>query len=266
MDFLSDIFEYKNGYHVCGLTEELTIQYYLNYYKKTNENILIVTNTLYDANKIFQGLKTYTDNVCLFPMDDFLASVALAISPDLKVRRLETLERLKDEKCIVVTNLMGYLRFLPTKSESSKYELNLVKGNTYEREELLNTLNTLGYNRDSLVTSTGEYAVRGYIIDIFPIESEHPIRLEFFGDEIDSIRFFNEETQLSINEVSSYKLMPFSEISTDEHSSLYEYMNNPFTFFVDENQILNGYEKILVDIKEYNESKNEDIKYIIMMK
>lgn len=262
MDFLSDIFEYKNGYHVCGLTEELTIQYYLNYYKKTNKNILIVTNTLYDANKIFQGLKTYTDNVCLFPMDDFLASVALAISPDLKVRRLETLERLKSEKCIVVTNLMGYLRFLPTKAESSKYELNLVKGNTYEREELLNTLNTLGYNRDSLVTSTGEYAVRGYIIDIFPIESEHPIRLEFFGDEIDSIRFFNEETQLSINEVSNYKLMPFSEISTDEHSSLYEYMNNPFTFFVDENQILNGYEKILIDIKEYNESKDEDIKYM----
>ena len=100
--------------------------------------------------------------------------------------------------------------------------------------------------------------LRGYIIDIFPIESEHPIRLEFFGDEIDSIRFFNEETQLSINEVSSFKLMPFSEVSTEQHNSLYEYMNKPFTFFVDENQILNGYNKILEDIKDYNESKNTD--------
>lgn len=258
MDFLSDIFKYKNGYHVCGLTEELTIQYYLNYYNKKHENVLIVTNTLYDANKIYQGLKTYTDDVCLFPMDDFLASVALAISPDLKVRRLETLEYLKEHSGIVVTNLMGYLRFLPSIKESTNFELLLEKGKNYERDELLSFLDKLGYTRDSLVTSTGEYAVRGYIIDIFPIESDHPIRLEFFGDEIDSIRFFNEETQLSINEVSSFKLMPFSEVSTDQHNSLYEYMNKPFTFFVDENQILNGYNKILEDIKDYNESKNTD--------
>ena len=258
MDFLSDIFNYKNGYHVCGLTEELTIQYYLNYYNKNHENVLIVTNTLYDANKIYQGLKTYTDDVCLFPMDDFLASVALAISPDLKVRRLETLEYLKEHSGIVVTNLMGYLRFLPSIKESTNFELLLEKGKNYERDELLSFLDKLGYTRDSLVTSTGEYAVRGYIIDIFPIESDHPIRLEFFGDEIDSIRFFNEETQLSINEVSSFRLMPFSEVSTEQHNSLYEYMNKPFTFFVDENQILNGYNKILEDIKDYNESKNTD--------
>lgn len=258
MNFLSDIFKYKNGYHVCGLTEELTIQYYLNYYNKNHENVLIVTNTLYDANKIYQGLKTYTDDVCLFPMDDFLASVALAISPDLKVRRLETLEYLKERSGIVVTNLMGYLRFLPSIKESTNFELLLEKGKNYERDELLSFLDKLGYTRDSLVTSTGEYAVRGYIIDIFPIESDHPIRLEFFGDEIDSIRFFNEETQLSINEVSSFRLMPFSEVSTEQHNSLYEYMNKPFTFFVDENQILNGYNKILEDIKDYNEPKNTD--------
>ena len=262
MDFLSDLFEYKNTYHVCGLTEELLNQYYLNYFNKYHENVLIVTNTLYDANKIYQGLKTYTDEVCLFPMDDFLASVALAISPDLKVRRLETLEYLKEHKGIVVTNLMGYLRYLPSKTESSNFELILNKGQEYEREELLSTLENLGYNRDSLVTSTGEYAVRGYIIDIFPIESEHPIRIEFFGDEIDSIRFFNEETQLSINEISSYRLMPFNEVITENHSSLCEYMNDPFTFYVDENQILNGYEKLLNEIKEYNESKNIDTKYM----
>ncbi|MBD9340357.1 MAG: hypothetical protein EGQ54_06245, partial [[Ruminococcus] lactaris] len=133
------------------------------------------------------------------------------------------LEYLKKHSGIVVTNLMGYLRFLPSIKESTNFELILEKGKTYERDELLSFLDKLGYTRDSLVTSTGEYAVRGYIIDIFPIESDHPIRLEFFGDEIDSIRFFNEETQLSINEVSSFKLMPFSEVSTEQHNSLYEY-------------------------------------------
>ena len=75
---------------------------------------------------------------------------------------------------------MGYLRFLPSIKESTNFELILEKGRAYERDELLSFLDKLGYTRDSLVTSTGEYAVRGYIIDIFPIESEHPIRLEFF--------------------------------------------------------------------------------------
>ena len=119
MNFLGEIFKYENHARVCGLTSELQAQYYYHYFKQNDDNILIVTNSLYDSNKIYQKLKTYTDDVCLFPMDDFLSSVALAISPDLKVNRLETLEYLKNhDKTIVVTNLMGYLRFLPSYEKS----------------------------------------------------------------------------------------------------------------------------------------------------
>ena len=115
MNFLADIFRYKECTEVTGLTDELSVLYCLNYFYKKKSNILIVTNSLYEANKVYQKIKTYIDDVCLFPMDDFLSSVALAISPDLKVKRLETLESIKKgEPKIVVTNLMGYLRFLPS--------------------------------------------------------------------------------------------------------------------------------------------------------
>ena len=114
MDFLNDIFQFKDHGTVCGLCDELQILYYLTYFNRYDDNVLIVTNSLYDSNKIYQKLKTYTDDVFLFPMDDFLASVAIALSPDLKVKRLDTLERIKSgKKSIVVTNLMGYLRYLP---------------------------------------------------------------------------------------------------------------------------------------------------------
>jgi transcription-repair coupling factor (superfamily II helicase) len=265
MDFLDSVFKYEKNSIVCGLSSELTILYYINYFKNNDDNVLIVTNSLYDANKIYQNIKTYIDDVCLFPMDDFLSSVAIAISPDLKVTRLETLEHIKNnKKSIVVTNLMGYLRFLPSLNEKSNFKFDLIKDKDIDRNRFIEALDNFGYKRDSLVTSTGEYAIRGYIIDIFPIEADHPIRLEFFGDTIDSIRYFDEESQLSINSLDEYTLLPFDEIETNEHSSLYDYLNNPFVFLVDEKQIINGYEKIANDIVEYKETKNitDNIQYM----
>ena len=257
MNFLGEIFKYENHARVCGLTSELQAQYYYHYFKQNDDNILIVTNSLYDSNKIYQKLKTYTDDVCLFPMDDFLSSVALAISPDLKVNRLETLEYLKNhDKTIVVTNLMGYLRFLPSYEKSQNLKVSLKKGLTIDRAKIVNELEEYGYVRTSLVTSTGEYALRGFIIDIFPIEADHPIRIELFGEEVEAIRVFNEETQLSINEISKIDILPIQELNFDEHSSLFEYMHNPFVFFINENQINNGYNKIRKDIEEYCGNKD----------
>lgn len=254
MDFLDSIFKYENHSKVCGLTTELLVLYYYNYYKSNDSSVLIVTNSLYDSNKIFQRLKTYTDEVCLFPMDDFLSSVALAISPDLKINRLETLEYIKNhKKCIVVANLMGYLRFLPSYENAKNLNISLTKGATIDRDSVIKTLDEYGYTRTSLVTSTGEYALRGFIIDIFPIDENHPVRIELFGDEVESIRIFNEETQLSINEITSICILPIQELNFENHSSLLEYMQNPFVFLVDETQIKNGYNKIKEDIVEYQE-------------
>ena len=81
MDFLNNYFKYQNESEIVGLTSELNIFCILNYFQNTNKSILILTNTLYEANKYFDAMSTYTDDCLLFPMDDFVASVALAISP-----------------------------------------------------------------------------------------------------------------------------------------------------------------------------------------
>ena len=78
---------------------------------------MVVTSSLYEANKMYRLMSSLNDNTLLFPMDDFLTSEALAISPDLMIKRLETINSLVSEKkSIVITNLMGYLRFLPLKN------------------------------------------------------------------------------------------------------------------------------------------------------
>ena len=118
-DNLIDIKIEKNM-GIAGLTDEF-FAVYLNNLKKKNKNILVVVNSLYEANKLYSSVENYTDKVLLFPMDDFLTSEALAISPDLEITRLETLNKLNSNgKYIVITNLMGYLRYLPKKENYNK--------------------------------------------------------------------------------------------------------------------------------------------------
>ena len=263
MDIFSEFFKYENGLTVTGLTKELNIFFVLEMFKKESKNIVILTNTLYEANMYYDGLKTYLDDVYLFPMDDFLTSVAVAISPDLKIKRLETLESIKNnKKSIIVTNLMGFLRYLPDKSNKLNLEFVLKKDSGLKRDEILDLLDKYGYVRESIVTTTGEYAVRGYIIDVFSTQDDHPIRIEFFGDDIDSIRYFDESTQLSIKEIDSVTIKPYTEIVSDSNSSLCDYLDDPYVVMINRDQIDVSYEKLQNDILEYNESQDSNKKYM----
>lgn len=261
MNIFND-FKYDNNIIIQGLTKELNTFYVQNLYNNTQKNILIVTSTLFEANQIFKNLKTYLDNVYLFPMDDFLTSVALAVSPEFKVKRLETLDKIKEKRSIVITNLTGYLRYLPDINIKDKLNLEITKSTKINREKLEEILDKYGYNKETLVTTTGEYAVRGYVIDIFLINEEHPIRIEFFGSNIDSIRYFNESTQLSIKQLDSINITPNKEVTTTKNSSIYDYLKEPITIFYNRSQIENSYKKMLEDIINYNKEIDSNEKFM----
>ena len=113
MSIFKHLLSIDNKSNIYGLTRETKAIYLWNYYLENKKSMLIVTDTLYESNKLYQALIKYTTDVVFFPMDDFLTSEALAISPELKTTRLETLnELINGTKKIVITNLMGYLRFL----------------------------------------------------------------------------------------------------------------------------------------------------------
>ena len=119
MNIFKDLFNKFDYENIAGLTNELKCVYMNNYINKNNNSILLVCNSLYEANKYYQRILNYTKDVLFFPMDDFLTSEALAVSPELKITRLESLKELVEEKRIVVTNLIGYLRYLPSKDISN---------------------------------------------------------------------------------------------------------------------------------------------------
>ena len=100
---------------VFGLNDGLASFYLYHLFVKSDNAILVVANNLFNAGKLYETLLSYTKDVLFFPMDEFIASEALAISPELKYERINTLsELLVNNKKIVVTTLNGYLRFLPS--------------------------------------------------------------------------------------------------------------------------------------------------------
>ena len=116
---------------ILGLNNELKALFVFNKFKEINKSIIFLTNSLYEANNFFQIFSNYTNDVLLFPMDDFLTSEALAVSPELKINRLETLNELINSHKIVIVNLMGYLRYLPPKQLYEKSFINLKVNQDY---------------------------------------------------------------------------------------------------------------------------------------
>ena len=275
MSFFDNIIDNINGDSIYGLTYELKGLFIYKKFNQTKKNIICVTSTIYEANKLYQILINYTDKVSFFPMDDFLTSEALAISPEFKYTRLDTLTTILKEKRIIITNLMGYLRFLPKKETFKNSFLKLKLNQEIRPNSLVRNLIKLGYNRESIVNKTGEIAVRGYIIDIFPINYNNPIRVEFWGDNIERISIFDVDSQISKEIIESALITPVTEFIIDKEideepkqrelinyikpSSIIDYLDNPITIFNDKESIISNYNLLFEEITNYKETNNIDL-------
>lgn len=260
---------------IVGLTNELKSIYMYNLFIQKERSIILICNSLYEANKLYQSLCKYTNDVLFFPMDDFLTSEALAMSPELKITRLETLNELvKNNKKIVLTNLMGYLRFLPLPSLYEKKYISLKLNQNIEINNLVSKLLDMGYSRETIVNKTGEIAVRGFVVDIFPIASKNPIRIEFWGDQIDSIKEINVDTQLTIKYINGFEIGPVTEFLVNQEmdekknhrelpnygkvANIKDYLDNPIVIYNNYEELKIGYNLLQNEMFEYTQSMEYD--------
>ena len=136
---------------------------------------------------------------------------------DIISERLETLYQLpRLTKGILLLPITSALQKLPARSYIEQQSLVLQTGQTIVLETLKNLLHNNGYNLVAKVIEHGEYAIRGSIVDLFPTGSDHPIRIELFDDEIESLRLFDTETQLTLSKIDDFKLLPAREFPTDD--------------------------------------------------
>ena len=168
-------------------------------------NLLQATQLYEDISQINPTIPTF-----LFPVEESLAVELAFSSPEYRSQRVEALHFLESgEKGIVVVPTAGFKKLLAPVSIWRNHVLTFDIGNEIDFEQLPEKLVAMGYERESMVASPGEFSVRGDIMDIYALNEEYPIRIEFFGSEVDRMRFFEPTTQKSFDEaVESVMVLP----------------------------------------------------------
>lgn len=151
------------------------------------------------------------DKTAFFPANELFPHEE-AYEPEVTVQRVATLGKiLKPEKIIVVTSWEALQRRLIPPTKFLEFTLFLKIGMETSLNGLLEKLVKMGYQRVDLVQSIGQFSKRGDLVDIFPLDQPNPVRIEFFGDEIDSVRVFKVEDQVSIEQIKEVLILPARE-------------------------------------------------------
>jgi transcription-repair coupling factor (superfamily II helicase) len=181
--------------------------------RELDGQMLIVTSTPSSAEQLKADLGALVepDRCLLFPAYDLLAHEE-AYEKEVAGQRLSVLSRLlQAEKVMVITSWPALVRKVLSPEELATFVLPVQVGDELGRDRFLRQLVTLGYNRVEKVDTPGEFSVRGDIVDLFPLERPDPLRIEFFGDEVDSLRTFNPETQRSLEQLRATLVLPARE-------------------------------------------------------
>ena len=154
-------------------------------------------------------------DVLRFPAWDCLPYDRVSPTADILARRLSTLVQLhkpNEKPRLVLTTVNAVLQRVVARDMISKSSLNVASGRRVNSDELLAFLGGNGFSRSSTVVDPGDFAVRGGIIDIFPPGAENPVRLDFFGDTLETIRAFDAQTQRSTTMLKTLALNPANEV------------------------------------------------------
>lgn len=183
--------------------------------KATGKHILILTGGSVEETRLYHDFALFTDvHVVDFPAWETLPSENIAPSPDIVGERYQLLARLAEESSpfIIVSNLQACLQRLMPPEAYHELFLSLKVGQTYAFDALIERFTAMGYQRCPVACDKGEFAVRGGIIDVFPVSLPDPFRIEFWGDEIESIRAYDPIGQKSTKRVEEVKITPAREL------------------------------------------------------
>ena len=183
-----------------------------------NSPILIVTTSTRAANELTEELISYEGSNCVvnFPAWETLPHERLSPKSDTVTARFKALNNIKNsETKFVVCSIRALLQPIIA-NDLKNSQIKIKQSQSIKMLDLIEQLSKFGYTRSDLVEKRGDFAVRGGILDLFAPDQEHPIRIDFFGDEIDELSFFAISDQRSIEKIQSEILIfPCRELLID---------------------------------------------------
>ena len=219
----------------CVTSQKTHLMYALG---KDYGHTLIVLSSEDKAKKLYEEYRFLNENTSYYPAKDLLFYQADIHGKQLVKQRMETLQMMMEAKSqvTVITTIDGFMDELPSEAEIKGDILTISNGEALEFESLKEKIIKLGYDREAQVDGPGQFAVRGGIIDIYPLTEELPIRIEFWGDEVDSIRTFDVDSQRSVENLEQIVIYPADDrLGSDRKVSFINYFDPKDTLvFLDE--------------------------------
>jgi transcription-repair coupling factor (superfamily II helicase) len=233
----------RKNIELQNFTGSLT-SYFLQELRGLYSHIVVITPDIEKTASYISDIQVFSNSTALFfpptnnkPYDDQRI-------PDLSVmvQRSEVLEKLKtDEKAIVFTSADALTEKLIPADEFQKKSITIERGQLVSPENLREQLTEQGYRSVKFVDEPGEYAVRGGIFDVYPFSGDYPVRLEFFGDEIESIREFDTDSQRSVSFLSETRFVPGTAFESGQNKqSLFDYLPENTVLFLYQPDLILG--------------------------
>lgn len=220
---------------VTGTTGSQRSHFIYSVAKKLGKKSLVIASDETEAYKMYLDLSYFFgDNVLLFKTKEYVFYDVDSSSRRSETDRIKTISSL-DGAEVVVTSISALIQYTLPKPFFDKYNIKINVGDELDFDSLSKRLNFMGYKRVSAVEGVGQYSVRGSIVDVFSAAHENPVRMEFFGDDVDSIRFFDPLTQISSQTSDSATICPVRELlytadEADETVKLIEKQKNENLF------------------------------------
>lgn len=177
--------------------------------------VLLVTHQLHQAQQLYEDLQEWADDcpVHLYPVNELIASEIAIASPELRSQRIDALDEwLHEDSGIFIAPVAALKRIMPPVSYWKEAQLHFDMGEEIDLDHTLSKLVRIGYERTGMVSSPGEFSMRGGILDVYPLTEEYPVRIELFDTEVDSIRTFDVESQRSKEKLGSTVIRPATEM------------------------------------------------------
>ena len=216
-DYIFDIKTNKTPIMLSGLTDvgKVHMSYATKFYSE--KPIIIITYNELQAKKIINDMKFFTESIEFFPKREIITFDYLAESKDLLFDRITVLNNIvKNKTKVIVTTIEAVMQKMISKDNLYKHVLNLKTGDIINLNDLKEKLVLLGYERYDLIEGKGQFSVRGGIIDIATSQNSG-IRIELWGDEIDSIRKFSIMSQRTTEMLDFAEIFPAYEFLLEKN-------------------------------------------------
>jgi transcription-repair coupling factor (superfamily II helicase) len=187
-------------------------------YQKTGQPMVIVTHNMFQAQKVYDDMSQLipAENLWIYPANELVVSEVSISSPETLSQRIEVLNELsRGKKGILIVPYAGIRRSVIPLEQWKQAQMVIRVGEEIDIESFLEKMVSFGYERVEMIETRGEISVRGGIIDVFPVYMPHPIRIELFDVEVDSIRMFDITDQRSVENLQEIVIGPTREVFGD---------------------------------------------------